>query len=120
MKSEVFVVLLLILACLSGCVQHTTLLGTYRASYPNSVRESIQIWRDGTYQQDISDKTGKTIEHTGQWQMGQHEQVEVSGWMDPNSIAYARQDAGTSRSDIIFLAPLSAFQKPQKPINIAY
>ncbi len=120
MRTDVFVMVPFVVACFSGCAQHTTVLGTYRASYPNRVTESIQLWRDGTYQQDIGDKTGKVIEHTGQWRMGQHEQVEVPGWMDPNSIALGRPDAGISRPDIIFLAPLADFQKPQKPINVVY
>jgi hypothetical protein len=120
MRTKVFIVLPLISACLSECVQHTTVLGTYYASYPNSVAESIQLWRDGTYDQNIGDKTGQVIEHTGQWRIGQHGQVEVPGWIDPDSIALGRPDAGASRSDIIFLAPLADFRQPQKPINAAY
>jgi len=104
----------------SGQHGHTSVLGIRHASYSNGVTDVVQLWRDGTYQQDVRDGTGKTISHMGQWHIDENKQVEVAGWMNPESIALKRPDAGTSRPDVILVAPLSFFQKPRVPINVGY
>lgn len=88
----------------SGQHGHTSVLGIRHASYSNGVTDVVQLWRDGTYQQDVRDGTGKTISHTGKWHIDENRQVEVAGWMNPESIALKRPDAGTSRPDVILRA----------------
>ena len=117
--------LLLFAASVAGCHSsglhgNTTVLGTRHASYANGVTDVVQLWRDGTYQQDIRDGTGKTISHMGKWHIDENKQVEVAGWMDPKAVAMKRPDAGASRPDVILIAPQSYFLKPRVPINVGY
>jgi len=57
----------------SGQYGHTSVIGTRHASYSNGVTDVVQLWRDGTYQQDVRDGTGKTISHMGQWHIDENE-----------------------------------------------
>ena len=119
------VCLLLFPALVTGCHPsglhgNTSVLGIHHASYSNGVTDVVQLWRDGTYQQDIRDGAGKTTSHRGKWHFDANKRVEVAGWMDPKAIAMKRPDAGISRPDVILLAPLFYFQKPRVPINVKY
>ena len=120
--SWLFCLLLPVLAagCQSASLHETSVLGVRHASYSNGVTDVVQLWRDGTYQQDIRDKKGNTISHTGEWHVDKNRLVEVAGWMDPESVALKRADAGTSRPDVILVAPMSFFKKPRVPINVGY
>lgn len=104
----------------SGSYRKTSVLGIRHTSYSNGVTDVVQLWRDGTYQQDIRDGEGKTISHMGKWHIDENKQVEVAGWMDPKAVAMKRPDAGVSRPDVILVAPLSYFLKPRVPINVGY
>jgi hypothetical protein len=120
MKLHSWFSLLVMPLLVSGCVKHTTVLGTYHASTATGVTDDIQLWQDGTYQQTVQKQNGQITEHLGQWRIGENQQVEVAGWIDPKAVALGLPGAAASRPDIVFLAPLSRFQKPKVPINVAY
>jgi hypothetical protein len=120
MKTPFSLFLLIPLPFLSGCVHHTSVLGTYQTSCSRGVTENIQLWRDGTYQQEVRDRSGKTLAHRGTWRTRQNQDIEVLGWMNPRSIALGLPNAGTSRPDVILVAPLVSFAKPKVPINVGY
>lgn len=96
------------------------MLGVRHASYSDGVTDVVQLRHDGTYQQDVRDKKGNTISHLGKWHLDENKQVEVAGWVNPESVAQKKADAGTSRPDVILVAPLSLFRKPPAPINVRY
>ncbi len=104
----------------TGLHGSTSVLGVRHASYSNGVTDVVQLWHGGTYQQNVRDKKGNTISHMGKWHIDENKQVEVAGWMNPESIALKRVDAGTSRPDVILVAPLSLFRKPPLPVNVGY